>query len=740
LRYIHRVRRFLPLLVLSLFVSCTSAFHADRLRLVDRAVEDAIEQKKLPGGVLLIERNGHRYVNVYGDRAVIPKREAMTEDTIFDAASLTKVVATAPSIWKLVERGELSLDDRVQKYIPEIAEEGITIRHLLTHSSGLRAGLDLRDGWKGYDEGVRRAAAQKATNRPGAIFRYSDVNYILLGEVVRRVSGESLDRFAKRNVFDPLGMRDTGFLPEGSERIAPNEDGLRGVVHDPTARRMGGVAGHAGMFTTASDLAKFARVILAGGFFPKAMVEPASPPEVAIRRAGGFDIDSVYSRPRGAHFSRDSFGHTGWTGGFIWIDPPSQTFYVFLSNRVHPDGKGSVVALQRELGTLVAEALRGASFAPDAPRVRYVTGGADVANGIDVLAAEDYESIRGLRVGLITNRSAIDKAGNPSVDLLRSATGVTVAAIFAPEHGLRGTVDDKFGDEEFRGIPVFSLYDATRAPTAAELEDVDALVFDIQDIGTRFYTYIATMGMAMEAAAQSKKKFIVLDRVNPIGGTIVEGPLPEGDAIFTAWHSIPVRHGMTVGELAQMFRVEKGIDVDLSVIRVKGWKRAQWQDEAGLPWINTSPNMRSLEAAGLYPGIGLLERALSVGRGTETPFEWLGAPYIDGEALARALSVPGVELSPVRFTPTASIHQGKECGGVRMRITDRDTFRAIDLGVSIASALARMYPEQFPLDEMKHLVRHEATLDAIRRGASLEEMRALWVNEFAERRKKFLLY
>lgn len=699
-----------------LFFLLGAAFRDDKLTEIDVAVRDAINEKRLPGGVLLIEHNGERVVRAYGHRALEPRIERMTTDTIFDAASITKVVATAPSIWLLIARGKLSLDRPVRSVLPEFTNEAVTLRHLLTHTSGLRPGLD-REDWSGYDEGIRRALVEKPQNRPGAVFRYSDINYILLGEIVRRVSGEPLDVFAKKNIFTPLGMKDTTFRPTQSPRIAPTENGLRGVVHDPTARRMGGVAGHAGMFTTVADLAKFARAILDGKFFPRAMTEIASPPEVAVHRAAGFDIDSNYSRPRGDLFPQGSFGHTGWTGGFLWIDPSSRTFYVFLSNRVHPDGKGSVVALQHRLGTLVAESLADVTFTPPTRRVGYVLGGADAQNGIDVLHASGYAALRGMRVGLITNHTGIDRSGNPTVDLLRSAPGLTLTAIFTPEHGLRGTADEKVGDEQYHGIPVYSLYGERRKPSPEQLANLDVLVFDIQDIGTRFYTYISTMGLAMEAAADAKKKFIVLDRVNPIGGTVVEGPLLEGKPDFVGWHPLPIRHGKTVGELAQQFRDERPIEVDLTVIPVKGWNREQWQDEAGLPWINTSPNMRSLNAAALYPGIGLMESAISVGRGTPTPFEILGAPYIDGDALIRNVGrLPGVSLTPVRFTPTASTHQGVVCGGVRIAINDRRALRSVDVGLAIAAALVRLYPTQFPVDETQPLLRHRETLEAIRSG------------------------
>ncbi len=356
-----------------------------------------------------------------------------------------------------------------------------------------------------------------------------------------------------------------------------------------------------------------------------------------------------------------------------------------------------------------------------------------------MLESNEYETLNGLRIGLITNQSGIDKAGNPTIDVLRSAPGVSLVALFSPEHGIRGDVDAKVGDDTdpISGLPVYSLYGERRKPSREQLANLDALVFDIQDIGTRFYTYISTMGLAMEAAADAKIKFVVLDRVNPIGGELVEGPLRDDEASFTAWHSLPVRHGMTVGELAQMFRDERSIDVELTVVPIREWTRAQWQDDAGLPWINTSPNMRSLNAAALYPGIGLLERAISVGRGTDTPFEIIGAPYIDGARLAKQLvSLPGITFTPVRFTPTSSIFAGQECGGVRLTITDRKTFRAVDAGITLASTLATLYPQQFKLDELQPLLRHQPTIDAIKSGKV-----PVWdLREFMKRRAKYLMY
>ncbi|HEY2091762.1 MAG TPA: exo-beta-N-acetylmuramidase NamZ domain-containing protein [Thermoanaerobaculia bacterium] len=774
---------------------------------IDAAVNTAIADHKLPGGVIWVERGKNVYHRAYGHRALVPHEEPMTEDTIFDAASLTKVTATTPSIWLLIERGKIRLDDPVSKYLPEFHggwRDEVTIRHLLTHTSGLRPDLDLREPWSGYDTAMKMAFAEMPLNRPGYVFRYSDINFELLGEIVHRMSGVPLDVFAEREIFRRLGMRDTFFerarpspgpsghpLPEGegqdkqqkqqvplptgergaerseatdggraSARIAPTEmtDGvmLRGVVHDPTARRMGGVAGHAGLFTTAKDLAKYARMLLRGGspiFKPEtvqAMTRVQTPPNVAVRRTGGFDLDSSFSRPRGEIFPIGSYGHTGFTGGFYWIDPYSKTFYIFLSNRVHPNGKGSVTALQRRLGTMVAEAMgveeRDVLPERTGGRVEWVTGGADVQNGIDVLHNSGYQALQGLRVGLVTNHTGIDRAGNPTIDLLRSAPGVTLVSLFSPEHGIRGTSDENVGDtkDPVSGLPVYSLYGAHRKPLPEQLANIDALVFDIQDVGARFYTYISTLANILDAASEAHKKVIVLDRVNPIGGDAVEGPRRDGPQSFIAWHDIVIRHGLTVGEFAKMYAGENHLAVDLEVVPLHGWKRSMWQDDAGLPWINTSPNMRSLTAAGLYPGLGLLESALSVGRGTAIPFEVVGAPYIDGATLERELGVlPGVSAHAFRFTPKSSVFANQVCGGVRLTITDRTAFHAVDTGLAIATTVRRLYGDKFAVDKMAPLLLSPKVLDAVRDAKPIGDIVALYRADeqaFRERRGKYLLY
>jgi len=746
---------------------------------MDRAIEQALEDKRMPGGVLWVEHSGEVYRKAYGKRALVPAEEKMTEDTIFDAASLTKVVATTPAIMLLIERGNVRLDDPVNRYVtnlhPDAAE--ITVLHLLTHTSGLRSGIPGSPSWQGYQHAIELACREKPTHPPGTIFRYSDINFILLGEVVQQASGKKLQDFVRTEIHGPLKMNDTRYLPSTNNlsRIAPTEQSeqgiLRGIVHDPTARKMGGVAGHAGLFTTASDLARYARMLLNLGeldgvriFKPetvKLMTSVQSPAEVEHRRGLGWDIDSSYSRPRGKLFPLGSYGHTGWTGTCLWIDPFSKAFWIFLSNRVHPDGKGNILPLQLTLATYAAMAVDGFDFgnvagalaprplaAPTAAGNGAEPRPAEVLNGIDVLVKQHFAPLKKLRIGLITNHTGVDRERNPTIDILKAAEGVQLKALFSPEHGIRGQLDEKVPDsvDEKTGLPVYSLYGERRTPSAEQLKDLDALMFDIQDIGCRFYTYISTMGNCIEAAGKAKLKFFVLDRVNPIGGRAVEGPIHAGTSSFVAFHSIPLRHGMTVGELARMFNDERGWKADLTVIELEGWTRSAWFDQTGLPWINPSPNMRSLTAATLYPGVGLHESALSVGRGTGTPFEVVGAPYIDDRKFAAELNrfgLAGVRFVPVRFTPTASTFKDKPCGGVSIVITDREKLQAVDVGLAIGLATQKLYSNEFALQKIQPLLQHTNTLQSIKSGKPISQIKGAWEDEltaFKRRRQKYLLY
>ncbi|MCG9896102.1 MAG: DUF1343 domain-containing protein [Fimbriimonadaceae bacterium] len=377
---------------------------------------------------------------------------------------------------------------------------------------------------------------------------------------------------------------------------------------------------------------------------------------------------------------------------------------------------------------------------------------AAVLCGLDVLIRDEFRPLRGLRIGLITNHTGRARDGRHIVDILTEAPGVQVKALFAPEHGIRGEKDEAIADEKDArtGLPIYSLYnlkeqgEARYRPNPEQLKGLDALVFDIQDIGARFYTYTSTMGFCMEAAAAQGLKFFVLDRPNPITGLNPEGPVSQPEFRgHTAFHPIPVRHAMTAGELAMMYRDQLKLDLDLTVVWAEGWKRSMWWDETGLAWIDPSPNMRSLHAATLYTGICLLEASnISVGRGTDTPFERFGAPYIDGVRLAAELNaarIPGVRFYPVRFTPDASRFANQECGGVYVVVTDRNRLRPVRMGLVIAQTLHRMYPE-WEEDRLVRLLQNRPAAESILRPAGARDPRewSAGMSEFRKLRERFL--
>jgi uncharacterized protein YbbC (DUF1343 family) len=756
---------------------------------IEPLVDAAIAEKKLPGAVVLVGR-GDRvlYQKAIGNRALVPAVEPMTLDTIFDLASLTKVVATTTSVMMLVEQGRVRLSDRVATFIPGFERYGkadITVRHLLTHMSGLRPDLDLGEAWTGSNTAIALAIEEVPTATPGTHFVYSDINFFLLGEIVQRVSGVPLDRFAKERLFDPLGMRDTMFLPSATlrPRIAPTESCtpfawpcsgpetqmLRGVVHDPTARRMGGVAGHAGLFSTAADLANFCRMLLGGGTYrgtrilsPLAVEKMTSPVlgSDPSMRALGWDIDSPYSSNRGELFPVGSFGHTGFTGTSLWIDPLTGMYVVFLSNRVHPDGKGDVTPLRARIATVAASSV---TSVPSSAAGAVWTGrdfGASgtlpekarlpVMTGLDVLRAQGFALLQGKRVGLVTNHTGIARDGATTIDVLHGAANVKLVALFGPEHGIRGVLDSKVPAEtdQKTGLTIHSLYGDSRRPSSAMLDGLDTIVIDLQDVGVRFYTYMTTMAYVMEEAAKRRIPVVVLDRPDPINAYLIEGPTLETSQLsFIGYFPMPIRHGMTLGELARLFNAENHIGADLTVVQLRNWGRSDWFDDTGLPWVNPSPNMRNLIQASLYPGIGAIEGTnLSVGRGTDTPFEQIGAPWIEGVKLAEMLNarrLPGIRFYPVRFTPTSSKYAGEDCQGVFMIVTDRAALRPVRVGVEIASALHKLYGTKFDLEATERLLGGKDSIARIRGGEDPATIAASWAAGEARwrlLRNQYLLY
>ena len=835
---------------------------------VSSLVTQAIAAKKLPGAVVLIGHDGKTaFEQAYGDRALEPAVEPMTEDTVFDMASLSKCLSAAVAVMQLYEQHKLGFDDPVAKYLPAFAVNGkekVTIRELLTHYSGLPPDVDLKDAWglaaPEKTEGIRRAMNATLDSTPGTRFVYSDINFITLGALVEKLSGQPLDEYAQEHIFQPLGMTHTRYLPlakacgpkevfgaaialraspqppkpgevatalfedyscvddtwipgalipkiaptayddEGSAATNPDYGHLlRGTVHDPTTRRMGGVAGHAGVFSTAADVALFAQALLdrlsgRPSRFPlqqatlKLMTEPEQPATAVTdatiftadgkitkgvaARGFGWDINTAFSRPRGEVFPIGSFGHTGFTGTSLWMDAGSDTSVVLLANAVHPHVGAAISGLRGQVATAAARALGlygKSSVAAEAQ---------GTLAGIDVLEETHFAELREaaarhnghLRIGLLTNQTGLDRAGKRTIDvLLHSIPEVELTTLFSPEHGLLGGKDTtKIGREvdPATHLPVIGLYGAKeeqRRPGAATLKNLDAVVVDLQDAGVRFYTYETVVGYFLEAAAQARVEVIVLDRPNPIGGAAVQGPVSDNGAkSYTDYMPLPVRHGMTLGELAMYFNKERllpsatlpnvqaPIQALLTVVAMQHWTRSQYFDDTRLPWTNPSPNLRSLTAAILYPGVALLEMTnVSVGRGTETPFEHIGAAYVNGPELAAYLNarkIPGVSFAATSFAVAEDSNRypfhGKTIPGIAFTVIDRNLLDSPELGIELISALHHLYP-QFPFEKAERLIANADTMQALKNGTDPREIARGWAADlagFSRRCEPYLLY
>jgi uncharacterized protein YbbC (DUF1343 family) len=769
---------------------------------IDSIVNRAVDDHLFPGAVVIVGHAGKvQFRRAYGMRSLEPTREPMTADTIFDMASLTKPTVTALAVMQLCDEGKLSVNDTVAKYIPEFGVNGkqsITIRQLLTHYSGLPPDVNLKDQWQGKQEGFNRAFNSTLAHAPGSRFEYSDINFIVLGALVERISGLSEDEYAQRFIVGPLGLDRCRYLPPESwdSQIAPtqyDENGkmLRGTVHDPTTRRMGGVAGHAGLFCTAADASTYAQNLLdrlAGraSKFPlsramlQKMVVPEQPATGTALRGFGWDIDSPYSSNRGTLFPVGSFGHTGFTGTSLWIDPVSDTYVVLLTNAVHPNGGKSINSVRSEVadaaarafgvipdGGVLAAHITGYNESLSGSR-RWTARNGEVKTGIDVLESDHFNELADLakshggklRLGLLTNQTGVDAVGHRTIDILfhdaaAAVPGLTLETLFSPEHGIAGTADHPGianSTDAATGLPVVSLYGssaAERHPSSDTLSKLDAVVIDLQDAGVRFYTYETVVRYFLEAAAKTGTQIIVLDRPDPINGSLVQGPMSDpGAESYVNPMPLPVRHGMTLGELARYFNQQLQLNAPLTVVQMQGWQRGDWFDSTGIAWINPSPNLRSLEEATTYPALGLIETTnVSVGRGTDTPFQLMGAPWIDGQALAKYLNHydrPGVRFVPTSFTPQAPYpYTGTLCQGVQVLVTDRNVFDAPETGILIATALEHLYPGNFDLKKIDTLLANQSVLTALQNGDDPGKTASDWdeaLHAFEEQRKAALLY
>lgn len=770
---------------------------------IDRIMATALQEHDVPGAVIVIGHDGHVvFHKAYGNRSFIPTPVPMTENTIFDMASMTKVMATTTAAMQLYEEGRFRLNDPVSKYLPAFAANGkedITIRQVMTHYSGLPPDLDLTSPWSGKQTAYDMAFAVKPDHPAGVSFVYSDINFITMGALVEKLSGMPLNEYVLKYVFDPLGMHHTSFLPPASWRdeIAPtqydeNHHMLLGVVNDPTSRRMGGVAGHAGLFSTAGDVSTFAQNLLdllAGrpSKFPlnrltaEKMTTPQNPPNATALRGLGWDIESPFSGNRGELFPVGGFGHTGWTGTDIWMDPWSDSYVIFLSNRTYPNGGGHTIALEGQIANAAAEALN-IQIPDSGNEIARLTGyneartgmrrlqsrNGTVETGIDVLEQENFAPLAALatkhggrlRVGILTNQTGVDSQGRRTIDVLAKdapahVPGMVVTTLFSPEHGITGSMDTtriSSSRDAATGLPIISMYGATAAqrhPPIGKLRDLDAVVIDLRDVGVRFYTYETAVAYFLQAAAHTGTDIVILDRPDPINGSFVQGPVSDaGHSSYTDFMPLPVRHGMTLGEIARYFNGEAHIGAPLTVVPMKGWQRGDWDDSTSLLWVNPSPNLRSLNEATMYPGIGMIESSnISVGRGTDTPFGWIGAPWIDATQLSSALNnrfIPGIRFVPVEFTPRAPYpYAGQNCRGVQFVITNRNALDSPEVGIEIASMLYKLYPTKYHLDAIEPLLANEATLKALQDHVDPQRIAATWqqsIQRFKERRKAYLLY
>lgn len=733
---------------------------------IDALIDRCVNRGDFPGAVVLVGHEGEVvYRRATGQRMIVPERRPMHENTIFDLASVTKPLATASSVLHLIERGMLSLGDPVKRYLPEFSGEeknGVTIRHLLSHSAGIAAYHNYLDDELAPDEVILDICRRPLAARPGTRLIYSCLGFILLREIVHVVSGQPLDEYSRDHIFEPLGMQETMFSPppELHERCAATERlpdrVLCGVVHDEDARALEGVGGNAGLFSTAADVSRFCQMVLNLGELEGVRVlSPATVRRATSRqsphpggiRGLGWDIDSGYTPViRGDVFPPGGVGHTGFTGTSVWIDPPSGTYIVILTNRCHPTRDGITEHARRGVANIV-----GAAFARPLPHVFVPSTERVVLTGLDRLAEEGAELLKGRRVGLIANHTAVTRYRRHAVDVLEEA-GVDVRVLFSPEHGFRGEYDELLrvpsSVDEATGLPIHSLYSTVQRPTDEMLEGIDTLVFDIADVGVRFYTYTTTMTYCMEEAAKRGIGFVVLDRPNPINGLDVEGPILDPPfRSLAAYHRISTRHGMTAGELARFANAEYGIGCDLTVVECADWERRMWFDETGLPWVNPSPNMRSLTQAALYPAICPLEAAsLSVGRGTDTPFELFGASYIDGSVLAEELNradIPHLRFVPIEFVPSSHKFEGEVCGGCFLFTTDRRRLRSVRAAVVIASALTRLWPEGFDPTSCRHLFGTDRIIEGLKQLEPPETVVADWGADeaaFRKSREPYLLY
>ena len=672
------------------------------------ALRQAVFEARAPGAVALVGNHTQTlFHEAFGMRQLRPKLLPTHKDTPYDLASLTKVVATTTAVVLLRDRGKLNLDQAISDHVPIGGLDRFTIRHCLTHTAGLVAGKPYYKEVNSINEMIEHYAERDLESSPGARRLYSDVGFMLLGKVVEMAAQEPLDQFCAREIFNPLGMAHTMFNPPEAwaASCAATEDCrwrrrvMIGAVHDENAYAVGGTAGHAGLFATAADLALFCRAFLRGELLCKKSVEEmarlgqvASFPWQGL----GWNLDPWSSGNDGFLPARTAIGHTGWTGGSIWMDLDSGLFVILLSNTCHPSRRSrNNGAFRRVFHEAVAR-----EFFPHQSNTH---------TGLDRLVWSGFRPVQNKRIALLTNHAAVDQLGRSILDVLALEPSVKIHAIYSPEHGFRGQAEaGETVPSELESPPIISLYGGRKRPTRNELAEISLFVVDLQDVGSRYYTYIATMLECLRACADAHTPVLVLDRPNPVGGEIIEGPVATRTDHEVCCAAIPVRHGMTIGELALVF--SKGIaaekHLEVRVSELDNWLPAHLFDQCALPWVPPSPNIPTAQTALLYVGMCLFEGTnLNEGRGTDRPFHVVGAPWLDARSVIAEIAAEdheGCSLRAIMYIPRPipgkaahPTHSKKLCRGIRVTIERPAQVRAFRLALALLCAIRRKHPDEF---------------------------------------------
>jgi len=675
---------------------------------LDATLSKAVAEAKAPGAVAMVgDMDRDLYLGASGFAQTLPSSRATTVDTPYDMASLTKVVATTTAIMLLRDAGKLDLDQPVDELVPLPLFSKFKVRHLLTHTAGLPSHKIWYKDLASMDDYISAIGDLNLESVPGTRYVYSDLGFMILGKVVELAGRDTLDQFAKKNIFTPLGMANTSYKPpaEWASHCAATEfcswrgRVMTGEVHDENAYAMGGVSGHAGLFSTAQDVAKFCRGLM-GGKLLKAetlqemtrLAQCAPYPWQGL----GWKLDPWMSSSEGFLPARRAIGHTGWTCTCIWMDTDTGLFTTLLSNTCHPS------RTRRYNGTL-----RGIFYKEVAKQLYAKSCNAHL--GVDVMAKNGFDDVAGKRVSILTHSAATDAYARLSLDVLKSSESGALKYVYSPEHGFSGQAEAgaKVSAQASAGAPVISLYGGQKAPSPDELQNVDCLVVDLQDVGARYYTYVGTMKECIAACAKAKKPVLVLDRPNPLGGVVLEGPVAKNTGSLVCWGAAPIRHGMTLGELATWFSLNefKALKPNVQVVRNENWPSELMHHQCALPWVAPSPNMPTFETALAYVGTCLFEGTnLNEGRGTDAPFLQFGAPWLDPAKVLAALNPAdygGLELGEWVYTPhpiegksSDPRHNGAQCKGIRLKITAPENVRAFRTTVAVLGAIVKHQPGQ----------------------------------------------